>query len=156
MILNKKERVFMAHRTAEITRSTNETNIFVAIDLDGQGLSTLETGLPFLEHMMEQVAKHGCLNLTIRATGDLEIDAHHTVEDIGITLGQAVDKALGTKTAINRYGHSYVPLDESLSRVVLDLSGRPRLNYQVNFPRAQVGAFDVDLFADATFCMNRL
>ena len=111
----------MAHRTAEITRSTNETNIFVAIDLDGQGLSTLETGLPFLEHMMEQVAKHGCLNLTIRATGDLEIDAHHTVEDIGITLGQAVDKALGTKTAINRYGHSYVPLDESLSRVVLDL-----------------------------------
>ena len=138
----------MAHRTAEITRSTNETNIFVAIDLDGQGLSTLETGLPFLEHMMEQVAKHGCLNLTIRATGDLEIDAHHTVEDIGITLGQAVDKALGTKTAINRYGHSYVPLDESLSRVVLDLSGRPRLNYQVNFPRAQVGAFDVDLFAE--------
>jgi len=120
----------------------------VSIDLDGSGKGHLETGLPFLEHMLEQVARHGCFNLTVKAEGDLEIDAHHTVEDIGITLGQAVEQALGPKTSIRRYGHSYVPLDESLSRVVLDLSGRPGLDYHVNFPRSQVGGFDVDLFSE--------
>jgi len=135
-------------RRAEINRTTKETSIFVCIDLDGSGKGHLETGIPFLEHMLEQVAKHGCFNLTVKAEGDLEIDAHHTVEDIGITLGQAVEKALGPKTSIRRYGYSYVPLDESLSRVVLDLSGRPGLDYHVDFPRSQVGGFDVDLFAE--------
>ena len=120
----------------------------MSIDLDGNGEAYLETGLPFLEHMLEQVAKHGCFNLSVKAKGDLEIDAHHTVEDIGITLGQAVEQALGSKISIRRYGHSYVPLDESLSRVVLDLSGRPGLDYHVDFPRSQVGGFDVDLFAE--------
>ena len=135
-------------RRAEINRNTKETSIFVSIDLDGNGEAYLETGLPFLEHMLEQVAKHGCFNLSVKAKGDLEIDAHHTVEDIGITLGQAVEQALGSKISIRRYGHSYVPLDESLSRVVLDLSGRPGLDYHVDFPRSQVGGFDVDLFAE--------
>lgn len=137
------------NRQAEIERKTNETSIFVSINLDGKGQATLDTGLPFLEHMLEQVARHGCFDLTVKAKGDLEIDAHHTVEDIGITLGQALDRALGKKTSIRRYGHAYVPLDESLSRVVLDLSGRPGLSYQVEIPRSHVvGEFDVDLFIE--------
>ena len=133
-------------RTAEIDRNTLETQIHVAINLDGTGQHTLETGLPFLEHMLDQVAKHGLLDLVVRATGDLEIDAHHTVEDIGITLGQAVNKAIGDKKGIRRYGHAYVPLDEAMSRVVIDFSGRPSLEYNVDFARETVGDFDVDLF----------
>jgi len=133
-------------RTAEIDRNTLETQIHVAINLDGTGQHTLETGLPFLEHMLDQVAKHGLLDLVVRATGDLEIDAHHTVEDIGITLGQAVNEAIGNKKGIRRYGHAYVPLDEAMSRVVIDFSGRPSLEYNVDFARETVGDFDVDLF----------
>ena len=133
-------------RTAEIDRNTLETQIHVAINLDGKGQHTLETGLPFLEHMLDQVAKHGLLDLVVRATGDLEIDAHHTVEDIGITLGQAVNEAIGNKKGIRRYGHAYVPLDEAMSRVVIDFSGRPNLEYNVDFARETVGDFDVDLF----------
>ena len=133
-------------RTAEIDRNTLETQIHVAINLDGTGQHTLETGLPFLEHMLDQVAKHGLLDLVVRATGDLEIDAHHTVEDIGITLGQAVNEAIGNKKGIRRYGHAYVPLDEAMSRVVIDFSGRPNLEYNVDFARETVGDFDVDLF----------
>ena len=133
-------------RTAEIDRNTLETQIHVAINLDGTGQHTLETGLPFLEHMLDQVAKHGLLDLVVRATGDLEIDAHHTVEDIGITLGQAVNEAIGNKKGIRRYGHAYVPLDEAMSRVVIDFSGRPSLEYNVDFTRETVGDFDVDLF----------
>ena len=136
----------MNARSATITRNTNETQIAVTIDLDGTGRSSFETGLPFLEHMLDQVARHGLVDLTIRASGDLEIDAHHTVEDIGIAVGQAFFEAIGSKTGIRRYGHAYVPLDEALSRVVLDLSGRPGLEYHVEFPRARVGDFDVDLF----------
>jgi imidazoleglycerol-phosphate dehydratase len=136
----------MNARSATITRNTNETQIAVTIDLDGTGRSSFETGLPFLDHMLDQVARHGLVDLTIRASGDLEIDAHHTVEDIGITVGQAFFEAIGSKTGIRRYGHAYVPLDEALSRVVLDLSGRPGLEYHVEFPRARVGDFDVDLF----------
>jgi len=136
----------MNARTATISRDTKETQITVSIDLDGTGRSSFETGLPFLDHMLDQVARHGLVDLTIRATGDLEIDAHHTVEDIGITVGQAFFEAIGTKTGIRRYGHAYVPLDEALSRVVLDLSGRPGLEYHVEFPRARIGDFDVDLF----------
>ena len=133
-------------RTAEIDRNTLETQIHVAINLDGTGQHTLETGLPFLEHMLDQVAKHGLLDLVVTATGDLEIDAHHTVEDIGITLGQAVNEAIGNKKGIRRYGHAYVPLDEAMSRVVIDFSGRPNLEYNVDFARETVGDFDVDLF----------
>lgn len=136
----------MNARTATISRNTKETQITVSIDLDGNGTSSFETGLPFLDHMLDQVARHGLIDLTIRAVGDLEIDAHHTVEDIGITLGQAFLEAIGSKTGIRRYGHAYVPLDEALSRVVLDLSGRPGLEYHVEFPRARIGDFDVDLF----------
>ena len=135
------------NRKAEVERVTNETNIKIGVDLDGNGKLTANTGLPFLEHMLEQVAKHGCIDLSVKAEGDLEIDAHHTVEDLGITLGQAINEAVGGKTSIRRYGHSYVPLDEALSRVVIDLSGRPGLSYNVSFPRSHVvGDFDVDLF----------
>ena len=133
-------------RTAEIERNTLETQIAVSVNLDGSGERSLETGLPFLEHMLDQVARHGLVDLKIMASGDLEIDAHHTVEDIGITLGQAVNKAVGDKKGIRRYGHAYVPLDEALSRVVIDFSGRPGLEYSVDFARQTVGEFDVDLF----------
>ena len=135
----------MSARTARIQRDTRETQIKVEVDLDGSGCSELETGLPFLEHMLDQVARHGMLDLKIKAQGDLSVDAHHTVEDIGIVLGQAVRQALGDKQAIRRYGHAYVPLDEALSRVVIDFSGRPGLNYQVEYPRARIQDFDVDL-----------
>ena len=132
-------------RTAEIDRNTLETQIFVSVNLDGSGEREFDTGLPFLEHMLDQVARHGLLDLTVRAKGDLEIDAHHTVEDIGITLGQAVKDAIGDKKGIRRYGHAYVPLDEALSRVVIDFSGRPGLEYNVKFSRQTIGEFDVDL-----------
>ena len=133
-------------RTGKIERKTLETQISVSVNLDGTGERTLETGLPFLEHMLDQVARHGLIDLVVKAKGDLEIDAHHTVEDIGITLGQAVNEAIGDKTGIRRYGHAYVPLDEALSRVVIDYSGRPGLVYNVDFVRSTVGEFDVDLF----------
>ena len=133
-------------RTADVTRITKETQIRVAINLDGKGESKLDSGIPFLDHMIDQIARHGMIDIELKATGDLHIDAHHTVEDIGIALGQAVTKALGDKTGIRRYGHAYVPLDEALSRVVIDLSGRPGLEYHINFTRARVGEFDVDLF----------
>ena len=136
----------MTSRTATIARNTLETQIEVEINLDGQGRFKAETGVPFLDHMMEQIARHGLFYLTIIAKGDLHIDAHHTVEDIGITLGQAINKALSDKKGIIRYGHAYVPLDEALSRVVLDLSGRPGLEYDVTFVRNKIGEFDVDLF----------
>jgi imidazoleglycerol-phosphate dehydratase len=136
----------MTARTATVSRDTKETKITATVNLDGTGAGSFQTGLPFLEHMLDQVARHGLIDLSIRADGDLEIDAHHTVEDIGITVGQACLEALGSKTGIRRYGHAYVPLDEALSRVVLDLSGRPGLEYHVDFPRARVGDFDVDLF----------
>jgi|TARA_B100001105_G_scaffold78061_1_gene61801 imidazoleglycerol-phosphate dehydratase len=133
-------------RTAEIDRNTLETQISVSVNLDGSGEREFQTGLPFLDHMLDQVARHGLLDITIKADGDLEIDAHHTVEDIGITLGQAVNEAIGDKKGIRRYGHAYVPLDEALSRVVIDFSGRPDLIYNVEFARQMVGDFDVDLF----------
>ena len=133
-------------RTACIERHTRETQIQVKINLDGCGQAQLDTGLPFLEHMLDQIARHGLIDLNIQAQGDLHIDAHHTVEDIGITLGQAVAQAVGNKQGIQRYGHAYVPLDEALSRVVLDLSGRPGLCMQVAFVRSHIGDFDVDLF----------
>ncbi len=136
----------MTERTANVQRNTLETQITVQLNLDGTGKSHFDTGVPFLEHMLDQVARHGVIDLEIIAKGDLHIDAHHTVEDIGITLGQAFAKALGDKKGICRYGHAYVPLDEALSRVVIDFSGRPGLEFQVNFPRAQIGEFDVDLF----------
>jgi imidazoleglycerol-phosphate dehydratase len=132
-------------RKAEIQRDTKETKVFVAVDLDGRGEASLASGIPFLDHMLDQIARHGALDLTVRAQGDLEIDAHHTVEDIGITLGMALAKALGDKKGIRRYGHAYVPLDEALSRAVVDFSGRPGLEYNVKFTRARVGEFDVDL-----------
>jgi imidazoleglycerol-phosphate dehydratase len=133
-------------RIASVNRNTLETQIDVTVNLDGTGIKKLATGLPFLEHMLDQVARHGLIDLTIKASGDLEIDAHHTVEDIGITLGQAINDAVGDKTGIRRYGHAYVPLDEALSRVVIDFSGRPGLEYNVKFDRPRVGDFDVDLF----------
>jgi imidazoleglycerol-phosphate dehydratase len=133
-------------RTAEIQRDTLETQIFAKINLDGTGARSFSTGLPFLEHMLDQVARHGLIDLHVVAKGDLEIDAHHTVEDIGIALGQAFSKALGDKIGIKRYGHAYAPLDEALSRVVVDLSGRPGLSFRVPFKRSHVGEFDVDLF----------
>jgi imidazoleglycerol-phosphate dehydratase len=132
-------------RKAEIKRDTKETQVRVALDLDGRGESSLASGIPFLDHMLDQVARHGALDLTVEAKGDLEIDAHHTVEDIGITLGMAMAKALGDKKGIRRYGHAYVPLDEALSRAVVDFSGRPGLEFHVDFRRARVGEFDVDL-----------
>jgi len=135
-------------RTAEIKRNTLETQVSIRLNLDGTGVSKLETGVPFLDHMLDQVARHGLIDLDIQASGDLQIDAHHTVEDIGITLGQALAKAVGDKSGICRYGHAYVPLDEALSRVVIDLSGRPGLTYEVSFPRARVGEFEVDLFLE--------
>ncbi len=135
----------MSSRTAQVKRDTLETRIEVSLDLDGSGKAELDTGVPFLEHMLDQVARHGLLDISIVARGDLQIDAHHTVEDIGITLGQAFDQALADKKGIRRYGHAYVPLDEALSRVVLDFSGRPGLEYGVSFARARIGEFDVDL-----------
>jgi len=135
-------------RTATVKRETRETKIVVELNLDGTGASKLSIGLPFLEHMLDQVARHGMIDLRIEAKGDLEIDAHHTVEDVGITLGQALDKALGEKKGIRRYGHAYVPLDEALSRVVVDCSGRPGMEYKVEYPRARVGEFDVDLLRE--------
>ncbi len=132
-------------RTAEVVRDTSETQIRVAINLDGTGRQTLNTGVPFLDHMLDQIARHGLVDLDIHAKGDLHIDAHHTVEDIGITLGQAVAKAMGDKKGIRRYGHAYVPLDEALSRVVIDFSGRPGLEFNVPFKRSMIGSFDVDL-----------
>ncbi len=132
-------------RTAQVKRDTLETQIQVSLDLDGSGNGKFATGVPFLDHMMDQIARHGLIDLDIIAKGDLEIDAHHTVEDIGITLGMAVAKALGDKKGIRRYGHAYVPLDEALSRVVIDFSGRPDLEFHVDFPRARIGDFDVDL-----------
>ena len=135
----------MAERKATVKRDTLETQIVVSIDLDGSGASKLDTGVPFLDHMLDQVARHGLIDLDIRARGDLEIDAHHTVEDVGITLGQAIARALGDKKGISRYGHAYVPLDEALSRVVIDFSGRPQLEDRVSFPRERVGEFDLEL-----------
>ena len=138
----------MSERRAQVSRDTLETQISVALNLDGRGKAELETGLPFLEHMLDQIARHGMLDISIRARGDLHIDAHHTVEDLGITLGQALAIAVGDKKGIRRYGHAYVPLDEALSRVVVDFSGRPGLEFQVPFTRAVVGNFDVDLFRE--------
>lgn len=132
-------------RVAEIKRNTLETQITVSIDLDGSGMSKLDSGLGFLDHMLDQIARHGMMDISIAAKGDLHIDAHHTVEDIGITLGQAFAKAIGDKKGVRRYGHAYVPLDEALSRVVLDISGRPGLEFDVEFTRARIGDFDVDL-----------
>lgn len=135
----------MTARTAEIRRQTRETDVRVKLNLDGDGHRHFDTGVPFLEHMLDQIARHGLVDLEIRAEGDLQIDAHHTVEDVGITLGQALAEAWGEGRGIRRYGHAYVPLDEALSRVVVDLSGRPGLEYEVDFPRARIGDFDVDL-----------
>ncbi|HEX7970855.1 MAG TPA: imidazoleglycerol-phosphate dehydratase HisB [Thiobacillus sp.] len=135
-------------RTAQVTRNTLETQITVSLNLDGTGVSRLATGVPFLDHMLDQIARHGLIDLDIQSTGDLHIDAHHTVEDTGITLGQAFAQALGDKKGIRRYGHAYVPLDEALSRVVIDLSGRPGLEYHVDYTRARIGEFDVDLFLE--------
>jgi imidazoleglycerol-phosphate dehydratase len=132
-------------RTAEVVRNTNETQIRVALNLDGTGQQKLNTGVPFLDHMLDQIARHGLIDLDIEAKGDLHIDAHHTVEDVGITLGQALAKAIGDKKGIRRYGHAYVPLDEALSRVVIDFSGRPGLEFHVPFKRSMIGTFDVDL-----------
>jgi len=132
-------------RRAEATRNTKETQIRASINLDGKGAANLDTGVPFLDHMLDQVARHGMFDLDVSAKGDLHIDAHHTVEDIGITLGQAFAKAIGDKQGIRRYGHAYVPLDEALSRVVVDLSGRPGLEFKIDFVRARIGEFDVDL-----------
>ena len=135
-------------RTAQVTRNTLETQITVSLNLDGTGIAKLATGVPFLDHMLDQIARHGLIDLDIQAQGDLHIDAHHTVEDTGITLGQAFAQALGDKKGIRRYGHAYVPLDEALSRVVIDLSGRPGLEYHVDYTRARIGEFDVDLFLE--------
>lgn len=145
-------------RSATVTRNTNETRITVSINLDGSGKAELDTGVPFLEHMLDQVARHGLVDLTIKADGDTHIDDHHTVEDIGITLGQAMAQAVGDKKGIRRYGHAYVPLDEALSRVVIDFSGRPGLNYHADYPRASVGEFDIDLLGEffQGFCNHAL
>ncbi|MES2182754.1 MAG: imidazoleglycerol-phosphate dehydratase HisB [Pseudomonadota bacterium] len=133
-------------RSAEVVRNTLETQVTAAINLDGTGVSQFNTGLAFLDHMLDQIARHGMMDIAVNANGDLHIDAHHTVEDIGITLGQAFSKAIGDKKGIRRYGHAYVPLDEALSRVVLDISGRPGLSFSCVFTRAAIGGFDVDLF----------
>jgi imidazoleglycerol-phosphate dehydratase len=135
----------VSERSITVTRDTRETKISVSVNLDGRGIAKLDTGIPFFDHMLDQIARHGVIDLAISAKGDLHVDAHHTVEDIGITLGQAVAKAVGDKKGIRRYGHAYIPLDEALSRVVIDFSGRPGLVYRVEFPRARVGEFDVDL-----------
>lgn len=135
-------------RSAKITRNTLETQIEVEINLDGTGVAQFDTGVAFLEHMLDQVARHGLIDIAIKAKGDLHIDAHHTVEDIGIALGQAFGKALGDKKGLRRYGHAYVPLDEALSRVVLDISGRPGLAFNVQFVRANIGQFEVDLIRE--------
>ncbi len=132
-------------RQAEVTRNTLETQIRVKLNLDGSGQAKLASGVPFLDHMLDQIARHGLIDLEVEAKGDLHIDAHHTVEDVGITLGQALAKAVGDKRGIRRYGHAYVPLDEALSRVVVDFSGRPGLEFHVDFTRARIGEFDVDL-----------
>lgn len=132
-------------RAAQVKRVTAETTIEVSLNLDGTGQQSLATGVPFLDHMLDQIARHGQVDLTVKADGDLHIDAHHTVEDIGITIGQALSKAIGDKRGIRRYGHAYVPLDEALSRVVIDFSGRPGLIFAVDFKRAMIGSFDVDL-----------
>jgi imidazoleglycerol-phosphate dehydratase len=133
-------------RQATVTRNTKETQITISVNLDGTGKSALDTGVPFLDHMIDQIARHGMIDITINATGDTHIDDHHTVEDVGITLGQAITQALGDKVGIRRYGHAYVPLDEALSRVVIDLSGRPGLSKHVNYTRSRIAEFDVDLF----------
>lgn len=138
----------MAERKATVSRDTLETQITVTVNLDGTGKSEFDTGIPFLEHMLDQIARHGMIDIAINATGDLHIDDHHTVEDIGITLGQAINEAVGDRKGIARYGHAYVPLDEALSRVVIDFSGRPGLEFHVPFTRASVGGFDVDLFME--------
>jgi len=135
----------MTDRRAEVTRETRETRIRLSLGLEGTGEARLRIGVPFLEHMLEQVARHGLFDLEVDAEGDLEVDAHHTVEDVGIVLGEAFARALGDKKGITRYGHAYVPLDEALSRVVVDFSGRPGLEYRVSYPRARIGSFDVDL-----------
>jgi imidazoleglycerol-phosphate dehydratase len=137
-----------ADRTADIARNTKETQIRAIVNLDGKGESKLDSGIPFLDHMIDQIARHGMIDIELKATGDLHIDAHHTVEDVGITLGQAITKAVGDKIGIRRYGHAYVPLDEALSRVVIDLSGRPGLSYHVDFTRSRIADFDVDLFIE--------
>ena len=138
----------MANRRARIERNTKETQISVEVDLDGNGRAAFATGVPFFKHMLDQVARHGLIDLNVQANGDLEIDAHHTVEDVGIVLGQAFAEMLGDKRGIMRYGHAYVPLDEALSRVVIDFSGRPGLHYRVDYPRARIGDFDVDLIRE--------
>jgi len=138
----------MTARKATVSRNTSETQITISINLDGTGVANFETGVPFLDHMLDQVARHGLIDIDVKANGDLHIDAHHTVEDIGITLGQALTQALGDKQGIRRYGHAYVPLDEALSRVVIDLSGRPGIEYNVDYPRARIGDFDVDLLLE--------
>ena len=138
----------MAERKARVERNTLETQISVEVNLDGTGQVKMETGLPFLEHMLDQIARHGLIDMDLKAVGDLDIDDHHTAEDLGITLGQAVNKAIGDKKGIRRYGHAYVPLDEALSRVVLDFSGRPGLELNIPYTRATVGGFDVDLFQE--------
>jgi imidazoleglycerol-phosphate dehydratase len=138
----------MLQRTASVKRDTLETQVNIRLNLDGDGSTHFRTGVPFLEHMLAQVSRHGLIDIEIQAEGDLHIDAHHTVEDIGITLGQAFKQAVGEKRGICRYGHAYVPLDEALSRVVIDFSGRPRLNYNVTYPRARIGDFDVDLIRE--------
>ena len=138
----------MTDRKATVKRDTLETRIEVTVNLDGAGVSNFQTGVPFLDHMVDQIARHGMIDIDIKAEGDLHIDAHHTVEDIGITLGQAITKAVGDRRGIRRYGHAYVPLDEALSRVVIDFSGRPGLEYHIDFPRARIGDFDVDLFRE--------
>ena len=138
----------MAMRQAEISRNTLETQITVRLDLDGSGKSKLDTGIGFFDHMLDQIARHGMIDLEVKAKGDLHIDGHHTVEDIGITIGQALAQAIGDKKGLRRYGHAYVPLDEALSRVVVDLSGRPGLTYNMNFTRSMIGEFDVDLMRE--------
>lgn len=132
-------------RIAQITRNTSETQVSIELNLDGTGIAKLNSGVPFLDHMLDQIARHGLIDLNVQATGDTQIDDHHTVEDVGITLGQAVAQAIGDKRGLTRYGHSYVPLDEALSRVVIDFSGRPGLEFHVPFTRARVGTFDLDL-----------
>ena len=148
----------MSQRVAEVVRNTRETQITVKINIDGTGSCSFDTGVPFLEHMLDQVGRHGLIDMDIVASGDLHIDDHHTVEDIGITLGQAIAGALGDKSGIRRYGHAYVPLDEALSRVVVDFSGRPMLTYNAEYPRARIGGFDVDLLGEffRGFCNHAL
>ena len=148
----------MSERKADVSRNTLETQISIKLDIDGSGQSAFSTGVPFLEHMLEQIARHGLIDIDIQASGDLHIDAHHLVEDLGITLGQAFKQALGDKRGMTRYGFAYVPLDEALSRVVIDFSGRPQLEYRVDFPRASVGDFETDLVHEffQGFCNHAL